>query len=103
MNIITTENITEKLKENKIMFIQFWAEWCGPCRALMPVIDKLEDEFNDIIGRCNTDENQELAQKYNIRGIPSILIFKDGEEIERLRGESKTFYSDKLKYYLSAV
>ena len=100
---VTTENIEEKLKENKIMLIQFWAPWCGPCRALTPTIDDLEDDFGKVIGRCNTDDNQDLVQEYGIRGIPTVIMFKDGKEVERFSSNTKNFYSDKLKYYLSAV
>ena len=100
--IITEENIAKQLKENEIMLLQFWAPWCGPCRALTPIIDELEDKFGDVIGRCNTDENQELAMEYFIRSIPAVLIFKDGEEVERLAYGPKSMYEDKLNYYLSA-
>ena len=101
--IINTENLEKVLKENEIMLVQFWAPWCGPCRALTPVIDKLEEKFGNVIGRCNTDENQDLVGKFAIKGIPTLILFKDGEEVERLRSESENFYSEKLKYYLSAV
>lgn len=101
--IINTENLEKALKENDIMLVQFWAPWCGPCRALTPVIDKLEEKFGDVIGRCNTDDNQDLVQKFAIRGIPTLIMFKNGEEVERFRSNTESFYSDKLKYYLSAV
>ena len=103
MNEITTDNIKKQLEENEIMLIQFWAPWCAPCRALTPTIDELEDNFGkEIIGRCNTDENQDLAMDYFIRSIPTVIIFKDGEEVERLQAASKSTYTDKLNYYLSA-
>ena len=99
-------NIKEEIKKNKLLLIQFWAPWCGPCRALMPTIDKLIEDFKDkevAIGKLNTDNNQSLMPEYGIRGIPTILLFKDGEEVERLRGGPASLYEDKLNYYLSAI
>jgi len=103
---INEANIKEEIKKNKLLLIQFWAPWCGPCRALMPTIDKLIEDFKDkevTIGKLNTDNNQSLMPEYVIRGIPTILIFKDGEEVERLRGGPISLYTDKLNYYLSAI
>ena len=99
-------NIEEEIKKNKLVLIQFWAPWCGPCRALMPTIDKLIKDFEDkevLIGKVNTDENQNLMPIHGIRGIPTVLLFKDGEEVERLRGGPISLYTDKLNYYLSAI
>lgn len=103
---LNESNIKEEIKKNKLLLIQFWAPWCGPCRALMPTIDKLIEDFKDkevTIGKLNTDNNQNLMPEYGIRGIPTILIFKDGEEVERLRGGPISLYTDKLNYYLSAI
>ena len=99
-------NIEKEIKENKLILIQFWAPWCGPCRSLMPTIDQLIEDFEDkevVIGKVNTDENQNLMPDFGIRGIPTILLFKDGEEVERLRGGPISMYTDKLNYYLSAI
>mgnify|MGYP006165610493 FL=1 len=85
------------------MLIQFWAPWCAPCRGLTPTIDDLEEEYKDIIGRVNTDENQDLAIEFGIRSIPALIMFKDGKEVERFGGNSKSFFTEKLNYYLNAV
>tara|TARA_R110000787_G_scaffold56587_2_gene129939 strand:- start:12018 stop:12329 length:312 start_codon:yes stop_codon:yes gene_type:complete len=101
--IITKENIKGALEENKIMLIQFWAPWCAPCRGLTPTIDALEEEYKDAIGRVNTDDNPILSKDFGIRGIPTLIMFKDGEEVERFGGNSKSFFTEKLNYYLNAV
>ncbi len=101
--VITEQNFTEELEKNSIMLIQFWAQWCGPCRALAPTIEALEEEYEGHVGKCNIDENQELAMGYYVRRIPTVIIFKDGEEVERLSMATKSIYEDKLKYYLSSL
>ena len=83
---VTSENITNVLS-NKIAILDFWAPWCGPCKMLGPIIDELAEANKDItIGKINVDENSEIAKEYGIRGIPTVLIFKDGSVIERLVG-----------------
>lgn len=82
----TDSNITELLNA-PICVLQFSAEWCGPCKMLGPIIDELAEANKDItIGKINVDENSEIAKEYGIRGIPTVLIFKDGSVIERLVG-----------------
>jgi|TARA_R110000796_G_scaffold88545_8_gene190465 thioredoxin 1 len=67
--------------------VDFWAEWCGPCRMVGPIIEQLAEENPDInIGKVNVDENNELAAKFGIRSIPTILILRDGEVIDKVSG-----------------
>jgi len=77
-----------KKSDTPIVVVDFWAPWCGPCRKLSPLIDEIADEFAGKIKvvKVNTDENLKLAQEYSISGIPSILLFKSGEAVERLVG-----------------
>ena len=84
---ITDENFeTEVEKEEQLTLVDFWATWCGPCRKLSPVIDELASEFAGKVKfvKIKADENVQTAQKYSISGVPSLLVFKNGEPVERM-------------------
>ena len=87
---INDTNLEEILKEKELTILDFWAEWCGPCKMLGPVIDELvKDNMNNdkvSIGKVNVDVNGALVVKYGVRGIPTILFMKDGEVIDRVVG-----------------
>jgi thioredoxin 1 len=79
----TTENWeTEVVKSDKPVLVDFWAPWCGPCRALAPTIDRLADQYAGKlkVGKLNTDDNQDTAVRYGISGIPQVLIFRGGDQ-----------------------
>ena len=82
------ETFEKTLNEGKLMMVDFWAEWCGPCQMLGPVIEGLAEKYEGraVVGKINTDEEQELAMSFGISSIPTVVFFKDGEEIERLVG-----------------
>ncbi len=76
----------EVIKSPKITLVDFWAVWCGPCRKLSPVLDELSEKLQKDVNfvKIKADENVEIAQKYSIIGVPCILIFKNGEPVERI-------------------
>jgi thioredoxin 1 len=83
---ITEINFEESvLKSDQVALIDFWAQWCGPCRAIAPIIEDLANEYEGkaVIGKVDVDTNQEIAMKYSIRSIPTILIIKNGEVVDR--------------------
>jgi len=86
---VDTNNFqTEVIESDKITIVDFYADWCGPCRKLSPIIEEIEQELSDNVKftKINTDENIELAQRYQISGIPTLLVFKKGELAERMVG-----------------
>ncbi len=78
----------DALKSDIPVLVDFWAEWCGPCRMLTPIVDELYTEYSGkaIIGKLNVDENPEVAAKYGVRSIPTLLIFKNGELVDKQVG-----------------
>ncbi|MEC7779032.1 MAG: thioredoxin [Candidatus Neomarinimicrobiota bacterium] len=69
------------LKSEKLVIVDFWAEWCGPCKAITPILDEISNEFGDkiLVGKVNVDEVKEVPVKYGIRSIPTLLFFNNGE------------------------
>lgn len=85
---ITTQNLSDFLASDQPAVIDFWAEWCGPCRMISPVVDELAEQYAGkiAVGKCNVDEQGDIAMKYMIRSIPTILFFKGGEIVDKQIG-----------------
>lgn len=85
---ITDNNIKEVLSSDLPIMVDFWAEWCGPCRMIGPSVDEISREFEGkaIVGKVNVDNNPDTAAQYGIRNIPTILFFKDGEIVDKVVG-----------------
>ena len=84
---VTNDNFSDTLEQNEITLIDFWAPWCGPCRTLSPILDSLSNDNDTVtIGKVNVDEETDLAKKYGVRSIPSMLIFKEGKVVETIVG-----------------
>ena len=91
--------LQEKINSGAPVVVDFWAEWCGPCRMLGPIIEELgnENEGKATVGKLNVDENQESAAKYGIRSIPTVLFFNKGELVEKFTGlAEKKVYQEKI-------
>ncbi len=87
MNLKTTNELDEILKSNKIVLVDFFATWCGPCKMMSPVIDTMEQKMSEIkFVKINVEEFESIATKYEVQGVPTILIFKEGKEQERSSG-----------------
>lgn len=99
----TDGNIKENLSAGKPVVVDFWAEWCGPCRLIGPQIDELAEEYKEtiLVGKMNVDENTEIPVEYGIRNIPTILFFKDGEVVDKQIGAtSKSALKAKMEALL---
>lgn len=86
--VITNDNIKEVLTSSKVVVIDFWATWCGPCRVLGPTVEEVAAEYEGkaVVAKCNVDDAEDVSMEYGIRNIPTLLYFKDGQLVDRTVG-----------------
>ena len=93
---ITTENFESYKNGNLPLVVDFWATWCGPCKMVAPVISELAQDYDGkiVVGKCDVEENEELALQFGVRSIPTILFFKGGELVDKFVGATNTVTLD---------
>ena len=100
---ITKENFAELKAGNLPLVVDFWATWCGPCRMVAPIIEELAAKYDGkiVVGKCDVEDNEDLAAEFGIRNIPTILFFKNGEVVYKLIGaQSKQKFEEKFEALL---
>ena len=100
---ITTENF-ESYKNGELpLVVDLWATWCGPCRQIAPIVSELAEEFDGklVVGKCDVEENDDIAMEFGVRNIPTILFFKDGQLVDKFVGAAnKSTLKEKLESLL---
>ena len=97
--VVTDENYKDLLNGDKLVVLDFWAEWCGPCRMVGPIIDELANEYEGrvAIGKVDVDDNDNIVSEYGIRNIPTVLFFKGGEVVDKQVGAAgKEAFAEKI-------
>jgi len=100
---VTDSNFNEIVNERSLALIDFWASWCGPCVVIAPIIEELAKEYAGkvLVGRLNVDENRKTAERFQVLSIPTLLIMKNGKEVDRIVGlVPKSYVEARLKKYL---
>ena len=100
---ITKEKFASLKAGNQPLVVDFWATWCGPCRMVAPIIEELAKQYDGkiVVGKCDVEDNEELAAEYGIRNIPTILFIKNGEVVDKIVGaQSKAKFEEKFEALL---
>ena len=84
--IITDSIFDESIKNNNKILVDFWAEWCGPCKRVSPILDEISNETGLLVGKLNIDENPEKTQEYSVHSIPTMVLFVDGNPVHTVLG-----------------
>lgn len=103
IKILSAENFDEVIAGNDVCLVDFWAEWCGPCKMLLPIIDQVAEEFQDKVAVCkvNIDDSEQLADRFGITTIPTVMVFKGGEVVETSVGfRQKAQLANMVKNYI---
>ena len=100
---ITDATLEDVLKTDKLVVIDFWAEWCGPCKMVGPIIDELAKEYSEkiVVGKVDVDNNDDATSKYSIRNIPTTIFIKNGEIVDKIVGAgSKKVFVEKIEKHV---
>ena len=82
--ILTDESFNTVVTTNNLILVDFWAEWCGPCRVLTPILEEISNETGLLVGKLNVDENPKKTSEYSVQSIPTMVLFKDGQPVHRM-------------------
>jgi len=97
---LTQENYEEVMASDKLVVIDFWAEWCGPCRMVSPIIDELAEEYEGkaVICKCDVDDNDDIVSNYSVRNIPTVVFIKNGQLVDKQVGAAtKSAFAEKIE------
>ncbi len=101
--ILTDSNFDSEVAKHKLIVVDFWAQWCGPCRMVGPLIEELASEYSGKVafGKLNVDENRMVPSRFGVRSIPTLMVFKDGEVVDTLVGACpKPHIESKFRQYM---
>jgi thioredoxin len=84
--IVTDNNFDEVISSKDLVLVDFWADWCGPCKMLSPILDEISDERSLLVGKLNVDENPAKMEEYSIHSIPTMVLFKSGQPVKTITG-----------------
>jgi len=84
--IVTDNSFIETVSTNDLVLVDFWAEWCGPCKKLSPILDEISNETGLLVGKLNVDENPEKMQEFSVHSIPTMVLFKSGQPVKTIVG-----------------
>ena len=103
IEIKTVEELEKIVQENKLVVLKFGAEWCGPCKILKPILEKLSNDMDNVLfTEVNVDESSEISETFGVMNIPTTIILKDGEQVERLIGlQTENNLRKKIENYIS--
>ncbi|HOM63562.1 MAG TPA: thioredoxin [Dysgonamonadaceae bacterium] len=100
---ITDSTLNDVLNTDKLVVIDFWAEWCGPCKMVGPIIEQIAEEYKDkiVVGKVDVDNNDEATSKYGIRNIPTVLFIKNGQVVDKVVGAGpKNLFTEKINKHI---
>jgi thioredoxin 1 len=84
--IITDDTFDQVIRENKLVLVDFWADWCGPCRKVAPILEEISNETGLLVGKLNVDENIKKTDEYSVQTIPTMVLFEDGKIVHTIVG-----------------